>query len=107
MDTAGNLSGDSRGSGNTAGNFAGNGNTAGNFSGDGYGQGDNSGYGMNPWNNTRGYAPSAPRAGYAPAAPTATVNYDQMKAMWEAQRKQADEMLKRIEAAQQATTPKS
>ena len=29
-------------------------------------------------------------------------NYAQLKTMWEAQRKQADEMLKRIDAAQKA-----
>ncbi|KAG1707560.1 hypothetical protein GQR58_003232 [Nymphon striatum] len=105
MDTAGNLTGNGQGAGNTAGNYAGNGNTAGNFSGNGYGQGDNTGYGSSmPFNNSnnRGYAPAP--AAFAPAA-AAQPNYNQLKAMWEAQRKQADEMLKRIEAAQKTAAP--
>jgi len=96
MDTAGNLSGNGQGAGNTAGNYAGYGNTAGNFAGNGYQSNNTNGYGYN------GYAPAgsfAP-AGYNPAVAAPTQDYTQLKAMWEAQRKQADEMLKRIEAAQ-------
>jgi len=64
-----------------------------------------------PWGNNNGYASApnfAPRGNFAPvaygnapvAAQAPAVDYNQLKAMWEAQRKQADEMLKRIEAAQ-------
>ncbi|KAG1665759.1 Lipopolysaccharide export system ATP-binding protein LptB [Nymphon striatum] len=100
MDTAGNLTGNGQGAGNTAANGAANGNSAGNFVGNGTGTNNTNGSA-----NTGGYAP----AGYNPAATAQAPqqNYQQLKAMWEAQRKQADEMLKRIEAAQQQATPKS
>jgi len=106
MDTAGNLSGNGQGAGNTAGNWAGNGNSAANVAGNGTGSNATNGYA----NTGNGYAPAYAPAGYNPAvAGTAapTQNYAQLKAMWEAQRKQADEMLKRIEAAQKAAAPKS
>ena len=104
MDTAGNLSGNGEG----AGNAAGNGNGMGNMAGNGYGNGNSStntnGSGNGFGNN--GYAPAgsfAP-AGYNPAVAAAAPaqDYTQLKAMWEAQAKQAEEMLKRIEAAQKS-----
>ncbi|HIQ15383.1 MAG TPA: hypothetical protein EYH38_07430 [Leucothrix sp.] len=65
------------------------------------------------FNNGNGYGTAASNgntAGYNPSVASVvapTQNYTQLKAMWEAQRKQADEMLKRIEAAQKAAIPKS
>ena len=105
MDTAGNLQGNGQGAGNTAGNFAGNGNTAGNVAGNGTGANKTNGSVNTTGNN---YAP----AGFNPAftgtgTAAPTQNYTQLKAMWEAQAKQAAEMLKRIEAAQKAAAPKS
>jgi len=112
MDTAGNLSGNGRGAGNAAGNASGNGNTAGNFVGNGTGSNATNGYANTGNGFTPRYAPATgfPPAGYNPALATTaapTQNYEQLKAMWEAQRKQAEEMLKRIEAAQKAAATKS
>jgi hypothetical protein len=52
-----------------------------------------------------GFNPSF--AGTAPQATVATQDYTALKAQWEAQAKQAAEMLKRIEAAQKAAATKS
>ena len=71
----------------------------------GNGTGSNSTNGTaNTGNAGSNYAPAA----FAPvSAAQQQPNYEQLKAMWEAQRKQADAMLKRIESAQQQAAPKS
>ena len=108
MDTAGNLTGQGQGTGNTDGKFTGNGTTDANMAGNGSNQANSSSQGSNmPWNNSftgnngSAQAPRFAPAGFSPSAAPA-VDYVQLKAMWEAQRKQADQMLKRIEAAQKA-----
>ena len=95
MDTAGNLTGNAKGAGNTAANAVANGNTASKLAANGTGANKTNGTA-----NTNGYQ-------FAPTATAAQPSYAQLKAMWEAQRKQADEMLKRIEEQQKAATTKS
>lgn len=118
MDTAGNLSGNSRGSGNSAGNWAGQGNTAGNFAGNGYGEGDNSGYGS-PWGNNnwrganRGYsfapmpqtrmmAPGYAAPRYATPGGVAAPSFQQQQAQMEAMRKKFEAMAQQIAVQQKA-----
>lgn len=100
----------------TAGNGAANANGMTNMAGNGLANGSNVA-GSNGAETTTSYAPAgfnpsfagnAPTfSGTAPTATVATQDYTMLKAQWEAQAKQAAEMLKRIEAAQQAAAAKS
>jgi len=101
MDTAGNLTGNGQGAGNTAANAMANADTAGNFTGNGTGSNQNNG--NLDVNGSNGFAPTA----YNGSAVAPAQDYVQLKAMWEAQAKQAAEMLKRIEAAQKTAAPQS
>ncbi len=105
MDTAGNLTGNGQGAGNTAANA----NGATNMAGNGLANGSNVA-GSNGAATTSNFAPAGFNPSFSGTAPTATVatqDYTMLKAQWEAQAKQAAEMLKRIEAAQKAAATKS